>query len=175
MGSQLPPLKVAHPPIFRFLSIVANSWIDEDATWYGRRRQPRPHCIRRGPSSPRRGHNSSPLFGPCLLWPRLPISATAELLFRLGCVSCLHVVFLSPHVLVLCIFSGGTKTVCFLFNTTLPCLAWSSSLSCSVNFHPCSFVYEDTHELYWNSMLDFMLTVYGCICDSDKTCEYQQR
>jgi len=27
------------------------------------------------------GHSSPPLFSPCLLWPRSPISATAELLF----------------------------------------------------------------------------------------------
>jgi len=27
-----------------------------------------------------KGHSSPPLFGPCLLWPRSPISATAELL-----------------------------------------------------------------------------------------------
>ena len=53
--------------------------MDEDATWYGSRPQPRPHCIRRGPSSAWNGHSSPPhLFGPCLLWPRLPISATAE-------------------------------------------------------------------------------------------------
>ena len=31
-----------------------------------------------GPSAPRNGHSSPPLFGPCLLWPRSPISATAE-------------------------------------------------------------------------------------------------
>jgi len=30
---------------------------------------------------PRKGHSSPPLFGPCLWWPRSPISATAELLF----------------------------------------------------------------------------------------------
>jgi len=34
------------------------------------------------PAPPRKGHSSpAPLFGPCLLWPRSPISATAELLF----------------------------------------------------------------------------------------------
>ena len=39
-------------------------------------------CYRWGPSSPPRKGRSSPppLFGPCLLWPRSPISATAELL-----------------------------------------------------------------------------------------------
>jgi len=34
----------------------------------------------RDPAPLRNGH-SSPLFGPCLLWPQIPISATAELLF----------------------------------------------------------------------------------------------
>jgi len=34
------------------------------------------------PVPPRKGHSSSPLFGPCLLWPRSPISATAELLLQ---------------------------------------------------------------------------------------------
>jgi len=32
------------------------------------------------PAPPRKGHISPPLFGPCLLWPRSPISVTAELL-----------------------------------------------------------------------------------------------
>jgi len=30
---------------------------------------------------PRKSHSLPPLFGPCLLWPLSPISATAELLF----------------------------------------------------------------------------------------------
>jgi len=37
-----------------------NGWMDEDATWYGSRPRPRPHCIRRGPSSPRNGRSSPP-------------------------------------------------------------------------------------------------------------------
>ena len=32
---------------------------------------------------PRKGHSSPPSFGPCLLWLRSPISATAELVFIL--------------------------------------------------------------------------------------------
>ena len=58
-----------------------NGWVDEDATWYGSRHRRRPHCIRRVPSAPRKGHSTPPLLGPCLLWPRSPISATAQLLF----------------------------------------------------------------------------------------------
>jgi len=49
--------------------------------WYGSRHRRRPHCIRRVPSTPRKGHGTRPLLGACLLWPRSPISATAELLF----------------------------------------------------------------------------------------------
>jgi len=82
MRSQLPP-KRGTAPSFRFMSIVAKL-LDggrvEDATWYGSRPRPRPHCIRRDPSSPPKGHSSPPIFGSCLLWPRSPISATAELL-----------------------------------------------------------------------------------------------
>ena len=43
--------------------------------------------VRRGPSYPlptlTKGAQQPPLFGPCLLWPRSPISATAELLLFL--------------------------------------------------------------------------------------------
>ena len=35
--------------------------MDEDATWYGSRHRRRPHCIRRVPSAPRKGH-STPSF-----------------------------------------------------------------------------------------------------------------
>jgi len=68
-------------PTFGPCLLWPNGWMDEDATWYESRPRPRPHCIRRGPSYPRKGHSSPPLFGPYLLWPRLPISATAELLY----------------------------------------------------------------------------------------------
>jgi len=39
-----------------------NSSVDEDATWYGIRPRCRPHCIRRVPSAPRKGHSTTPLF-----------------------------------------------------------------------------------------------------------------
>ena len=51
-------------------------------TDYGSRYRRRPHCIRRVPSAPRKGHSTPPPLGPCLLWPRSPISATAELLLH---------------------------------------------------------------------------------------------
>jgi len=72
-----PPLKGAQPPVFGSCLLWPNGWMDEDATWYRTRPRPSPHCIRRGPSSPReRGTAAPPLFGPCLLWPQSPISAT---------------------------------------------------------------------------------------------------
>jgi len=78
------PIKGAQPPVFSPCLLWPNGWMDEDATWYGSRRGPRPHCVRRGPSSTReRGTAAArPLFDPCLLWPRSPISASAELLFQ---------------------------------------------------------------------------------------------
>jgi len=77
------PQKKGHThsnPIFGPCPLWPNGWMDEDADWYGCRLRPRPHCTRRGPSSRERG-TAAPLFlGPCLLWSRSPISATAELL-----------------------------------------------------------------------------------------------
>jgi len=41
------------------------------------------HIVLDGVPAPAKGaQHPPPLFGPCLLWPRSPISATAELLFR---------------------------------------------------------------------------------------------
>ena len=81
-----------------------NGWMDQDATWYSDRPQPRRHCVRLGPSPPpcKKGAQQPPLFGPSAFVPkcvchlcikelltyllsvakRSPISATAELLLR---------------------------------------------------------------------------------------------
>jgi len=81
-GTQLPLEKRARPPI------SVHVYCGQMAGWMktppGAPR-PRPHCVRRRPSSPARGaqQHPAPLFGPCLLWPRSPISATVELLFNL--------------------------------------------------------------------------------------------
>jgi len=43
----------------------SNGWMDQDATWYGYKPRPRPHCVRWGPSSTNgKGHSSTLLFGP---------------------------------------------------------------------------------------------------------------
>jgi len=58
-----PPLK-GHSP--QFLSNVrcgqTTGWMKTPLNWYGSRPWPRPHCIRRGPSSARKGHSSPPIF-----------------------------------------------------------------------------------------------------------------
>ena len=69
-GTQLPPTKRAQPPIFGPCLFWPNGWIDQDATWYGGRPRPRPHCVRWGPSPPPKKRGAQPpIFGPCLLWP----------------------------------------------------------------------------------------------------------
>jgi len=46
-GSQLSPKRgTAPPPVFGSCLLWSNSWMDEDATWYGSRPRPRPHCVR---------------------------------------------------------------------------------------------------------------------------------
>jgi len=46
----------------------------------GGRPRPRPHCVTWRSTFPTPKTGTAPIFGPCLLWPRSPISATAELL-----------------------------------------------------------------------------------------------
>ena len=62
-GDPAPPEIRAQPPPF-FWSRLSwpNIWMDEGATWYGSRPWPRPHCVRRGPSSSAKGAQQLPLF-----------------------------------------------------------------------------------------------------------------
>ena len=52
------------PTIFVPCLLRPNGWMDQDATWYGGRPRPRPHCVRWGPSSPshKKGHSSPQLL-----------------------------------------------------------------------------------------------------------------
>jgi len=47
----LPPKGHSPPPILSPYLLSQNGWMDQDATWYGGRTRPRPHCIRWVPSS----------------------------------------------------------------------------------------------------------------------------
>ena len=50
-GNPAPPEKMALPhPIFGLCLLWPNGWVDQDATWYGGRPQPRPHCARWDPA-----------------------------------------------------------------------------------------------------------------------------
>ena len=66
MGTQ--PLKGAQPPIFGPCVLWSDGWMHQDATWYGGRARPRPHCVRWDPAPPKMGQQP-PIFGPRLLWP----------------------------------------------------------------------------------------------------------
>jgi len=44
------PKKGTEPPIFGPCLLWPNGCVDQDATWYGGRPQPRPHCARWRPS-----------------------------------------------------------------------------------------------------------------------------
>ena len=54
-GPAPPSRKKRHSPhpIFRPCLLWLNGWMDEDATWYGSRPLPRPHCVSGDPATPR--------------------------------------------------------------------------------------------------------------------------
>jgi len=45
-----------------------NGWMDQNATWYGGKPQPRRRCVRWRRSSPPLKGAQPPVFGSCLLW-----------------------------------------------------------------------------------------------------------
>jgi len=65
-GDSATPQKMAQPPhpLFGPCLLWPNGEMDEDATWYWSRPRPRPHCIRRGPSSLRERYSGPPSFRP---------------------------------------------------------------------------------------------------------------
>ena len=82
-GDPAPPRKKAHPTQFS-----AHVYCGQTAGWMktllGTEVDLRPgHIVLDGDSAPlpQKGLSSPLVFGPCLLWPRSPISAAAELLF----------------------------------------------------------------------------------------------
>jgi len=120
---------------------------------------PKPHCIKRGPSSRERGTAATPpLFGPCVLWPRLPISATAELLFK----------FAAATILFFLIFQNSRLHVgclnCWHFNGWT-CPEGRTASSCQISWlsvkplRKCEFVIFQTWRLsaivdLWCACLD---------------------
>ena len=71
MATQLSPQNGAEPPSRTFgpCLLWPNGWMDQDATWYGGRPQPKRHCVRWGPScSPPKGDGAPPQFPDDVLW-----------------------------------------------------------------------------------------------------------
>jgi len=58
------PQKWDRPPIFGPCLLWPNGWMDQDATWYGDRPRPRPHCVRWRLSSPTKKRGRDPNFRP---------------------------------------------------------------------------------------------------------------
>jgi len=86
MGTQLPPEQMAHPPPASFwpMFIVAKRLDGCMMTPLGTEVDlGAGHIVLDGVTALRERVTAAPhLFIPCLLWPRLPISATAELFFN---------------------------------------------------------------------------------------------
>jgi len=76
-GDPASPPQKSTAPIFGPCLLWPNGWMDQDATWYGYRRWPKPHCVRWGPRCPQRF--TAPNFRPIsIVTKRSPISAIAE-------------------------------------------------------------------------------------------------
>jgi len=78
VGEPYPSPKRGQGPQFSARLLWRNGWMDQGATWYGGRPQPRRHCVRWGPSSPSlKGH--SPHFsvnvscGQTVEWTKMPL------------------------------------------------------------------------------------------------------
>jgi len=61
------PRKGAEPPIFGPFLLWLNSWMHQDATWYGSIGLDPGHIMLA--PLPKKGHSPLPIFGGCLLWP----------------------------------------------------------------------------------------------------------
>ena len=85
------PRKKGTPTTTQFLAHV---YCGQMAGWMktplgmGVDRGPGHIVLDRVPAPAKGAQHPPPLFGPCLLWPRSPISATAELLFHLSAFIC---------------------------------------------------------------------------------------
>ena len=63
------PFVLSFCPVCNVGVLWPSAWTDQDKTWHTGRPRPRPHCVIWGPSSPSQKGYSTPVFGPCLLWP----------------------------------------------------------------------------------------------------------
>ena len=94
------PLKGHSPQFSANIPLWPNGWMVEHATWYGSGPLPGPFCVRRGPSSPRKGHSSPPLFGPCLLQKHSFIYSSLVFTDDRSCADCSRLNIASLDVVV---------------------------------------------------------------------------
>jgi len=101
------------PTIFGPCLLWSNGWVDQDATWYGGRPWPKPHCVRWGPNSP----------GPCLLCPiGRPCWALVRIRFTLTkrfCIEGCHTYVSAVHVMHKIINSLRWHKQCLWINLNL--------------------------------------------------------
>jgi len=93
--SRLPSLKSGHTPSPIFAPCLlwpnGNGCMDQDATWYGDRPRPKPHCDRWGPSSPSSKRGKAPIkfsahvcCGQTAGWIKMPLGT--KVAFGPGCI-----------------------------------------------------------------------------------------
>jgi len=73
-----PPKKGTQAPNFRPMSILANGWMDQDATWYRGRPRQRQLCVSWRLGSPKTGHSPPPFSvhvycGQMARWIKMPL------------------------------------------------------------------------------------------------------
>jgi len=70
------PKRAQQPPLFGPCLLWPNGWTDQDAIWYGRRPQPRPHCVRWGPAKRGAQHPQFSVHvcrGQTVGWTKMPL------------------------------------------------------------------------------------------------------
>jgi len=79
------PLKGHSPTIFGPYLLWPNGWMDQDASWYRVRPQPKRHCVRWGPSCPSPKRGQSPQFSAHVCcsqmagWIKMPLGTEVDL------------------------------------------------------------------------------------------------
>jgi len=86
------------------------------------------------PAPPRKGHDMSLLFGPCLLWPLSPISATAELVTSRNIAANTDIIIVDQLIYTTCIglWISTNYNVFLSISLWPPCVAEAAIIFCPV-------------------------------------------
>jgi len=91
------------------------------------------HIILDGVPAPAKGAQQPPLFGPCLLWPRSPISATAELLYCYSDIFVNEIMYLDCFTVII---RQLTNYIDLVFDTSRCCVRCLSLVYIGLSFYP---------------------------------------